>query len=882
MSPAQVVIEEQSALPVLVIDKQGDLAEGLVRSLATSLKVVFVSQKKISHQKVLHVPYHRSLPRIAHTKFSAIIVISQQQKDLHSFLPELSEKAVECAVPLLYITSIYDFSQSIHSSLVKIPNLQVILVGDVLGLQESRLDALIADAKGKEKVLLPDTGLATHYPTPYLLFLEHVIALAFSPVSAFVYEPICLFSKTPMTEIAFTRIIQHALPHVKIDFIKQKVEIPHSYIPSPATYLTYDSHVISDWIRTDTTPSVQKSPKARRNSSGAKRKIVVGLVGFCLLIVFPLIVSGACALYARMSVSWIEGNVRHGNVHAVYAQASKTTLALQVAENAVSVYLPIKSIIGKPYEWYVHSLQVGQEVSTALSQFAHAGIQIASSIKTERQTGNKERFIQGMNEAGEALIRVQKLLAQHELPGSIANRLAPYQASIAYVSAIRETLPEIVGFDGEKTYLIVFQNNTELRPGGGFIGSFAIVKVDRGELVEMKIYDVYDADGQLQGHIEPPFFLKRYMGANHWYLRDSNASVLFAENGEQARFFLEKELHITVDGVIAINAQVIHDVMQVVGNVTIPEYKQTITADNVIALTQDHAEKDFFPGSTQKKDFLNAYQKALLTKLQTDSSSIPSLIALLGKEVQKKAIQTYFPKTNLEEVFISAGSGGGIPMVQKGGDSFIDLFGVNEANIGQNKSNKYVERKIDQQVKLGESGEVAESITITYTNRSTSTSAYGGDYTQFLRFILPKQARLDTIQIDGNDQALIPAVTDPVIYTRKAFLPPTELEIETNIAETYQTIGFLLIVPQGTTKKVTILYTQQTAPLPATFTYIRNMVKQSGTDADQYSLTMLLPDEYIATENTFESGQQIGTMVHAKGVLDTDKRLSLKLIKKKN
>lgn len=882
MSPAQVVLEEQSALPVLIIDKQGDLAEGLVRSLATSLKVIFVSNKKIYHPKVLHVPYTRSLPRIPHTKFSAIIVISQQQKDLHTFLPELSEKATECAVPLLYITNIYTFSQSIHANLTKIPNLQLILVGDVLGLQESRLDALIADAKVKEKVLLPDTGLTTHYPTPYQLFLEHVISLAFSPVSAFVYEPICLFSKTPMTEIAFTRIIQHALPHVKIDFVKQKVPAIRSYIPSPATYLTYDSHVISDWIRSDSRQLVERSPKKRPRTSGFKKRIKVGAVICGILILTPLAISGACSVYARMSISWMEGSIKAGNIEAVYSQAQKTATALSTAEGAILIYSPVKPLLAAPYTWYTHTIRVGREVSTAVSQFAHAGIQIKSSIKTERQTGNKERFVQGITEAGEALLSMQKLLAQGDLPGSIASRLEPYQATITYLSAIRETLPELVGFDGEKTYLVLLQNQTELRPGGGFIGSFALVKVDRGEVVETKIYDVYDADGQLQGHVEPPFFLRRYMGASHWYLRDSNASVLFAENGKQALFFLEKELNVKADGVIAVNAQVIQDVMQVIGSITIPEYKQEITAENVIEQTQDHAEKNFFPGSTQKKDFLNAYQKALMSTLNGNQTRIPQVVALLGKEIQQKHIQTYFPKTSLEEVFVSAGSGGGIPMVQENEGSFSDVFGISEANIGQNKSNRYVERKIDQQLKLGEDGEVAESVTVTYTNRSTKTSPYGGDYTQFLRFVLPKQARLDTIQVDGKDQSTIAAVTDPAVYTRKTFLPPTELEIETVGAETYQTVGFLLIVPQGGTKKVTISYTQQVTPPAQAFTYIRNMVKQSGTTADQYTLTMVLPDGYIATDNTLERGQQIGNMVQSKGTLDTDKRLAIKLVKKKN
>jgi len=48
----------------------------------------------------------------------------------------------------------------------------------------------------------------------------------------------------------------------------------------------------------------------------------------------------------------------------------------------------------------------------------------------------------------------------------------------------------------------------ELRPGGGFIGSYAILSVDKGKITNFKIYDVYDADGQLKNHIEPPFAIE--------------------------------------------------------------------------------------------------------------------------------------------------------------------------------------------------------------------------------------------------------------------------------------------------------------------------------------------------------------------------------------
>src|SRR5258708_31859868 len=64
-------------------------------------------------------------------------------------------------------------------------------------------------------------------------------------------------------------------------------------------------------------------------------------------------------------------------------------------------------------------------------------------------------------------------------------------------------VPELLGMNGKKTYLLLFQNNTELRPGGGFIGAYGLVSFDKAKMGQITIHNTYDADGQLKKHIEP-------------------------------------------------------------------------------------------------------------------------------------------------------------------------------------------------------------------------------------------------------------------------------------------------------------------------------------------------------------------------------------------
>jgi hypothetical protein len=100
-------------------------------------------------------------------------------------------------------------------------------------------------------------------------------------------------------------------------------------------------------------------------------------------------------------------------------------------------------------------------------------------------------------------------------------------------------LPSILGKDGIKTYLILFQNNMELRPTGGFIGSYGLATFDSGRLTDLTINDVYSADGQLNGHVEPPAPIKDYLGEANWWLQGFKLGSGFSNIGPKSRMVFE-------------------------------------------------------------------------------------------------------------------------------------------------------------------------------------------------------------------------------------------------------------------------------------------------------------------------------------------------------
>jgi len=112
-------------------------------------------------------------------------------------------------------------------------------------------------------------------------------------------------------------------------------------------------------------------------------------------------------------------------------------------------------------------------------------------------------------------------------------------------------LPSILGQDTNKNYLILFENNMELRPTGGFIGHTVLQNFGGGKLNGLDINDIYSADGQLKGHGEPPAPIKNYLGEANWWFRDSNWDPDFPTSAERAEWFLNKEMDQNFDGVIS-------------------------------------------------------------------------------------------------------------------------------------------------------------------------------------------------------------------------------------------------------------------------------------------------------------------------------------------
>ena len=388
---------------------------------------------------------------------------------------------------------------------------------------------------------------------------------------------------------------------------------------------------------------------------------------------------------------------------------------------------------------------------------------------------------------------------------------------------------QLLGQDKSKTYLVLFENNMELRPTGGFIGSFGLITFDAGRLSDLTVSDVYSADGQLNGHVEPPAPIKNYLGEANWWLRDSNWDPDFPTSSKRAEWFLDKEISKQVDGVVAIDLFPIKEILKHTGPVFLSDYNMDITSDNLYEKTQNEVDNNFFPGTHKKASFLTALSRSLLaevTKLKTNQKL--NILKTFYDGLNGRHIQTYLHDNVTQEAFSALGWDGAVVTPTCGTSCYADLVGIVEANVGMNKVNYFIQRNINLDVTIG-TNEINRKLTLSLKNPANPALGPSGRYKAYVRILIPTDASIVSVaSYNGNVQEI---------------LSPELTEVKG-----HKEVGVLIELLAGNSKNVEFSWSSGSSGSSPFMDYGLYIRKQAGTDTDPININLesngiqLIPD----------------------------------------
>ncbi|MFH1086872.1 MAG: DUF4012 domain-containing protein, partial [Chloroflexota bacterium] len=495
----------------------------------------------------------------------------------------------------------------------------------------------------------------------------------------------------------------------------------------------------------------------------------------------------------------------------------------------------------------------------ALSALTRAGPQLAAADGQLAQA-----------EAAWARIQGERLT-----PG-LAGQLEPVGRYLPVLRAgvqLATVAPELLGAEGARSYLIIAQNEDELRPTGGYMSAAGLVTVERGQITQLRFDDSYAVDDLSKPYPDPPEALRRFMLADLWLFRDVNWSPDFPTTARIAADYYAYGRGVQVDGVVAVDQAALQYLLEGLGAVTIEATGETVSADTVIEAIRAHWAPAVYQGPTgewweQRKSFMGDLAAAIQHKVEAEPGSLD--VMALARAAARALVERHIliyplapPRTESGPRDLARAGDDRSPLLQvaevlrrAGWDGAIrssagDYLMVVDANVGFNKASAATSKRIDYHVTLdAEGGGRAQAAVETRHNGTPAEwpcrpeVRYDPAYAQHIERCLWNYARLYVPRgavLEAGPRVVVPA---------EAMLSgePTTGAVEVELAEGDRTFfGQLFLLPPGETIVMEYDYRlpvglAQPLDSPGKWRYDLVLQKQPGAGATAVSVLVSLPE----------------------------------------
>ncbi len=426
---------------------------------------------------------------------------------------------------------------------------------------------------------------------------------------------------------------------------------------------------------------------------------------------------------------------------------------------------------------------------------------------------------------------------------------------------------ELLGKSASRRYLVLFQNQNELRATGGFIGSFAEITIDRGEIRDIRIPGggSYDLQGDQRARVRAPEPLR--LVSARWHFHDANWFADFPASAAKIAWFYEKGNGPTVDGVIALGSGAVQDLLRAVGPVAMPSYGREINAENFVDETQKIVEIEYDKKENRPKQFIADLAPVLLERIKTgDEGVLRSVVSSLGKSLRTKQILIWSRDQELETLIKKVGWGGEI----KGNEG--NYLQVVDTNIAGQKTDAVISEEVTHVSEIQDSGAVIDTVTIRRTHHGVRGALFTGvRNVDYLRVYVPLGSDLlesrgdfkppaselfekpdETLSPDEDLQKIVKNIwadlgTGTIVGEesgRTTFGNWLQLDPGETVTATFRyRLPFRVLVPEprGMIKRVRVALG---GPLTTSYTHL--VQKQAGTHDRTYAFRLVLPEGVAA------------------------------------
>lgn len=849
-----LITSEPSNLPLfLIVDKIGVIGEALAKEFSKDYLVVFVSPNKPSEENknIIHIPFKRKIPEVPDNNYSKIFILDDGQSVTRRSIFSFISKAREANITLYFIGSIRNIDIGYADEVAKsYSNSKVLIFGDLFDKKiffdkDSSISRFILQSRKNLKIEVPGNGLSLSFPISFGDTIKLIVKASHVDISQ---KIILLFYPHPITDISLANTFKKINPDIKVDFVKEKKE-KKIYIPNGGQH-AISKYDLEEKIRELGLEDVEnRDIKVVTKDNGGRRNFIKPIILFFALFLFlmflPFITMTFYSFLGERQINNAKTIAEKGDFSQALKKANNSKTFFETAEKTSKIVTFQLGIIHKEQyaKSFIKKIEAGKTMSIA-GIYILEGSELFGQIYQEESKDPKNDFSKVLNSFKSGVALIQKTRAEGNLSKELEKNLESIEPFIDLFSNSSDVLIDVLGFEKEKGYLVIFQNNMEIRPGGGLIGSFGILKIKDGKLKDFSTQSTYEVDKKLKAHVEPPYPIRRYLPSENLYLRDSNFDPDFVNSAISASNMYLLETGEKVDGVIGVDLAFAKNILLSLGEVMVPDYNKKVNADNLYKVVQGELEKGSSADSPQKKDFISQLAKSIELSFKKRNISYKLLAESIGKSIKEKHLLFAFQDTSVQNIFTANGWSSSLWDQRVNGKNLInDYLGIVEANLGENSVNYFVSRSVSKKIIIFDDGRVASKITIGFKNNSSKENKLGGNYKNYLQIVLPEGSKITSVAIDNKEVEVKQAVTDYRIYESRNFKPPAGLELEEKKQMRKSVFGFLISVGPKEVKNVTISYDlpYSIQSSQKSINYGLRVYKQPGIESYPMDLSFSIP-----------------------------------------